>query len=70
MKKVNVTSSNIAAIGYDKKELKLYVDFKNGYEYVYHDVPRSIHKGLMEADSHGKYLSANVKGHFEYNRIK
>lgn len=56
-----VTSSNIAAIGYDKDSKTLAVQFKNGALWHYSGVSEAAHKSLMDAPSKGSYFAAQVK---------
>ena len=67
MKMIKVVSSNVVAVGYKGNDL--YVDYKSG-SYVYKDVPKKVYDGLVNAESKGKYMHANVKGKYEYLRIK
>ena len=62
-----VSSSNIASIGYENGTL--YVSFHHGGKYAYFNVPESVYHALMSAPSHGKYLAANIKGIYSYEKI-
>ncbi len=62
-----VESGNILEIGY--KDLVLRVKFKGGGLYNYYEVPPEIHEAFIEADSKGSFLSKNIRGAFEYERI-
>ena len=65
-----VTSSNIHSVGYDPATLTLEIQFrKTGDVYQYFDVPEHIHRGLMDADSHGKYFHRYIRGSFLYDKI-
>jgi hypothetical protein len=66
MEMICVNSSNVVSVGYEKN--KLYVEYKRG-EYVYHNVPESVYQGLLKAESKGKYMCAEVKGKYDYERI-
>ena len=68
MKKNKVESSNVDAIGYENNTL--YVDFKSGGQYKYYNVEEKVFHELLNAKSHGRYLNAYVKGHYEYAKIK
>lgn len=61
-----VNSSNVVAVAY--KESNLYVEYRRG-EYVYKNVPKKVYDGLLAAESKGKYMSAEVKGKYEYERV-
>lgn len=70
MNRVPVTSSNVAAIGYDTATQTLEVQFTNGAVYQYFDVPPSLHKEFMGASSFGTYLDKNIKKRgFRYVRL-
>lgn len=69
MERSHVESSNIESIGYDSQNQTLEIEFLNGSIYQYFDVPEQIYEGIMQADSHGKYLAANVKGYYRYSKI-
>lgn len=69
MERIPVTSSNIAAIGYDPDRSALDVEFKNGSVYQYSGVPASEHDAFMNADSKGKYLNANIKNHYSFVKL-
>lgn len=72
-----VESSNIQAIGYDPETRVLEVEFGkntdagNPYNRLYHyfDVPAEIHRGLMEARSHGEFLYDKVAHVFAYKYL-
>lgn len=69
MKRKHVDSSNIESIGYDSKSQTIEIEFLNGTIYQYFDVPQHIYEELINADSHGKYLAANIKGHYRYSKV-
>lgn len=65
----SVSSSNIAAVGYDEAEKKLHVQFHNGSTYAYEGVPADVHSELVGAESVGKYFNAHVKDSYPYARV-
>ncbi|GJG89852.1 hypothetical protein tb265_50330 [Gemmatimonadetes bacterium T265] len=66
-----VTSSNLAAIGYDASSRTLEVEFTNGSVYQYSGVPQHVYDGLMAAKSHGTYLNQYVKkGPYPYTQVR
>jgi KTSC domain len=69
MERAPVSSSTIAAIGYDPDSGVLEVEFTKGAVYSYSGVPLGEYEGLMSADSKGKYLNANVKGRYPYAKL-
>ncbi len=69
MERTPVTSSNIAAIGYNEDDHILEVEFKNGSVYQYSDVPLSERTGIMNADSKGRYFHANIRNRYPYVKL-
>ena len=65
-----VSSSNIAAIGYDDAEQIVYVRFLNNTLYAYKGVSQMEFDGLINAPSHGSYLHRNFKNIYPYERIE
>jgi len=65
-----VSSSAMRSVGYDSDSNTLAIEFPNGAVYHYFQVPNSIYRGLMDADSHGRYFHQNIrKAGFEYERV-
>ena len=69
MQRLSVVSSNIDSIGYDAPSQTLEVCFKSGHVYQYFDVPDAVYRGLLSADSHGRYLNQHIKGSYRYARV-
>ena len=69
MKREHVESSNIESIGYDSGSQTLEIAFLNGSIYQYFDVPEHIHQKIMGADSKGKFLAYQIKGHYRYSKV-
>lgn len=65
MKLDPVTSSNIAAVGYDHATRTLGVQFKSGHLFHYQGVEPHQHAALLGADSVGKHFHAHIKSKFE-----
>lgn len=65
-----VTSSNIAALGYDSATRQLHIQFRgSGGLYRYDDVPPQDAHALMHADSIGKHFALNVRRKFSGVRV-
>ena len=64
----SVSSSNIAAVGYDEESQAVYVQFLNGSTYKYKGVPRHEFDNLRTASSVGSYLNRNYKNVYPYER--
>lgn len=71
MTRIPVSSSNLAAVGYDPVRQVLEIEFHSGSIYQYDGVPSSIYQGLMAAGSHGQYFDAYIKkGGYPYRQIR
>ena len=66
---IQVSSSNILAVGYDVDNQIVHVQFLNGSEYIYKGVPQHEFDGLLNAPSVGSYLHRNYKNIYPYERI-
>jgi len=70
MEMQKVESSNIAAVGFNMEDKKLYIAFNSGKTYSYTDVPYELYEGLLAADSVGQYFHANIRNAgFEYAEV-
>ncbi|MEB2787273.1 KTSC domain-containing protein [Algoriphagus persicinus] len=61
IKRIPVASSNIAAVGYDKKAHILEIEFHHGAIYQYADVPEKVYEELMNSPSQGAYFMNEIK---------
>ena len=70
MHRVPVTSTNLAAVGYDGFARVLEVEFLDGRVYQYFDVPMHVYHDLLESQAPGVYLDAEVKkAGYRYKRM-
>lgn len=68
-------SSNIASFWFNELAIvpdkgTLFVEFKTGAVYKFARVPEKIAKGMVAADSKGKYFWKHIRGKFAYQRVK
>lgn len=65
------SSSNIQSIGYDPKDARLYVKFKDDGKrlYRYSGVPLLIYLGLKSCESKGRFLQSQIVPFFLCQRI-
>lgn len=70
MERQNVSSSNIASIGYDADNSILEIEFNNGGIYQYSGVPEGVYNGLISAGSHGTYFHNHIKDIYSFHKIK
>lgn len=61
-----VGSSNMTHVAHDGTDM---LALMRGGNYRYKNVPVSVFEGFMTADSAGKYLNAEVKGKYEYEKL-
>jgi hypothetical protein len=65
-----VQSTAIAAIGYSKRRHILEIEFVNGAIYRYLDVPPSVYRDLMSAESKARFYDFNIKKKYRSVRIR
>ena len=65
-----VTSSLIAAIGYDAKHQWLEVELKTGNLYLYREVPAHIHQAFMAALSKGSFYNSRIRDDYPVVRVR
>jgi KTSC domain-containing protein len=63
MSMISVSSSAIAAIGYEGGTL--YVTFHTGRTYPHPGVPYSVFLGLLHAESKGTYYNEHIRGKYK-----
>jgi len=66
---VEVSSTNIKAIGYDSDTNEMYVEFRNGSMYKYIDVPEEVYVRLINAHSIGSVFQS-IKNQFHSIKIQ
>jgi hypothetical protein len=64
----SVKSNHVSEIGYDPAERTLYVRFRSGAEYRYHEVPKDVYDNLREATSAGKFLYQQISGVYPFSK--
>jgi len=65
-----VSSSDVASVGYDASTSTLEVEFQSGGIYQYFGVPERHFLALTNGSgSVGKYLNAQIKGRYRYQRV-
>lgn len=70
MQREHVDSSMIRAVGYDPRQHLLEIEFNSGRVYQYSDVPQDVFKGLMSAESKGRYFLGNIEGIYLYRKVR
>ena len=67
---MDVDSTAIQAIDYDKARRKLFVRFQSGERYVYAGVPGEVCRSFLDADSKGRFFQAEIRGQYPYARLE
>ena len=59
-----VESTAIAKVGYSKRRHILEIEFVNGAVYRYFNIPLSVHRDLMSAESKARFYDSNIRKHY------
>lgn len=68
MQRTPVASSLVASVGYVPEYKVLEIEFQDGRSYQYFGVPERIYKGLMAAESRGRYFNERIRDAYVYGR--
>ncbi len=66
---MDVDSTAISAIDYDRERAKLFVRFVSGEQYVYVGVPGEVHRSFCDAESKGRFFQSEIRDRYPYNRL-
>lgn len=64
-----VRSTMANALGYDPKQHRLQIEFKNGAVYQFEGVDRETWEDMKESDSPGGFFNREIKGNYLSRRI-
>jgi hypothetical protein len=67
---VTVRSTMLYAVGYNAATETLEVVFNSGGIYRYFHVPPDIYRGLLAAESKGRYMWSNIFNLYPYTRLR
>ena len=59
--RIGVSSTALQSVGYDEDSQTLEIKFTSGAVYQYFEVPPEVYRGLMAAESHGRYFHQHVR---------
>lgn len=59
-----VVSGNLKSVGFDAATSTMDVEFSSGRVYRFLNVPPTVHKDLIGAESVGSFFARNVRGKF------
>ena len=64
-----IQSSNLKKTTYDVETKKLLVEFNNGLQYEYDEVPHQLYTQFRLSESQGKFFSTKISKVFKYKKI-
>lgn len=70
IKREPVASTNVASIGYSRHLRTLEIEFVRGAIYRFLEVPPNVYQALMAADSKGRFITENIRGKFQFLRVR
>ncbi|MGK6352625.1 KTSC domain-containing protein [Parapedobacter sp. DT-150] len=65
----DMPSSVVKHIEYNEDSNTLKITFQTGAVYTYYEVPASVHIGLRQARSKGRYFNKYISGQFPFQRL-
>ena len=69
MNRENVVSSELRSVGYSEQERVLEAEFCGGGIYQYFGVSPEVYRGLLAADSKGRFFNYWIRDKYSYQRI-
>ncbi|MEZ5007967.1 MAG: KTSC domain-containing protein [Chitinophagales bacterium] len=70
MKRKAITSTELAAVGYDNDKEILEVEFKNGAVYQFQEVPEYEYSAMLKAPLPAKYFNTYIRNDYEFKRLE
>ena len=64
MDMIRVSSSAIVAIGYDRTNARMKIQFVEGNAYDFCGVPECVYAGLLKAASKGSYYNERIRNRY------
>jgi hypothetical protein len=63
-------SEMLSSVAYDADRCILYLRFRDtGDVYRYFEFPDAEYRALLDAESHGRFFLAHIRGHYPYERM-
>jgi hypothetical protein len=69
VRRVRVSSSVIASVGYAARKQVPEIEFVSGRIYQYLDVERETYEALLEAPSKGTFFNERIRDDYAYVRV-
>ena len=64
-----IVSSNLIKTTYDSEKNSLVVEFKNGMNYEYEEVPHNIYAQFRLSESQGKFFNSKISKTYKYKKL-
>jgi len=64
-----INSSNLRKTTYDTVTKKLVVEFNNGSQYEYDEVPHQLYTQFRMSESQGKFFNSKISKSFKYKKL-
>jgi hypothetical protein len=65
-----ISSSAMRSVGYDQASKVLEIEFPSGGVYRYYGVPSDVNRGLLTANSAGRYFHEYIRDGYEYVHVE
>ncbi len=65
-----IASSALNAVGYSKSLHALEIEFRDGLIYRYLEVPATIYRELLSADSKARFYNRKIRGKYRALRVR
>ena len=69
MLRIQLDSTSLNTVRYLEPQALMELEFKSGEVYRYLGVPAATYRGLLGAESKGKYFNCQIRNRFSYTRI-
>lgn len=69
MHRIDVDSTLLSWVAYAPHQHRLQLGFRRGEVYNYLDVPESIYRDLLAADSKGRYFNQNIRNLYRTQQV-
>ena len=66
---LEVDSTAIASVRYDRKRMSLTVNFNQGTAYEYGSVPAATYRELAKSESKGRFFVSSIRNDFPFRRV-
>ena len=65
MQMIPVASTAIASVGYDSRNMRMRICFKEGHSYDFCGVPQRVFDSLMQSASKGTYYANHIRDRYQ-----